>query len=83
MKKEKGRENVEKVKQYKKVIEDELKQHCSDILGLLTDHLIKNAGNCEANVFYKKMKGDYHRYIAEFSKGTERSGAEDDSEAAY
>lgn len=83
MKKEKGRENVEKVKQYKKVIEDELKQHCNDILALLTDHLIKNSGSSEAGVFYKKMKGDYHRYIAEFSKGQERSTAEDDSEAAY
>jgi len=83
MKKEKGRENVDKVKQYKTVIEDELKQHCNDILLLLTDHLIKNASSSEANVFYRKMKGDYHRYIAEFSKGQERSTAEDDSEAAY
>lgn len=32
---------------------------------LLDDYLIKNAKNHESLVFYKKMKGDYYRYLAE------------------
>ena len=42
--------------------------------GLLDDHLIKNAETNEGKVFYLKMKGDYHRYLAEVTGGTERAG---------
>lgn len=32
---------------------------------LLDDHLIKENEELESKVFYLKMKGDYHRYLAE------------------
>ena len=68
MKKDKGRDNVEKVKEYKRTIEEELNKLCRGVLDLLEKHLCKNAGSPEAQVFYKKMRGDYYRYIAEFAK---------------
>ncbi|SCZ90556.1 BZ3500_MvSof-1268-A1-R1_Chr1-3g02063 [Microbotryum saponariae] len=53
---------------------------CNDILKVLDDHLIPSAQAGESKVFYHKMKGDYHRYLAEFANGDERQKA---SEAAH
>jgi len=64
------------LKDYKKKIEQELFDFCNDILNLLENNLIKGATQAEAKVFFLKMKGDYHRYIAEFA------GAEDHSKAS-
>jgi len=33
--------------------------------------------------FYLKMKGDYHRYLAEFKSGDERKTAAEDTMIAY
>jgi len=41
--------------------------YCNEILGLIDGTLLKKAVNGEARVFYHKMKGDYNRYIAEYS----------------
>ena len=43
-------------------VEKELKDICSDILGLLDKHLIPTASSGESRVFFYKMKGDYHRW---------------------
>lgn len=82
-KKEKGKENVEKVKQYKSQIEEELLKLCRDILDLLTDHLIPNSKEAEAKVFYFKMQGDYYRYIAEFTRASEKDEASNKSRNSY
>ena len=37
----------------------------------------------ESKVFYHKMKGDYHRYLAEFAQGNDRKEAAENSLAAY
>ncbi|CAI0421997.1 unnamed protein product [Linum tenue] len=37
----------------------------------------------QKEVFYLKMKGDYHRYMAEFKVGDERKSAAEDTMLAY
>lgn len=56
---------------------------CSSILQLLDDHLIPTASSGESKVFYLKMKGDYHRYLAEFKTGSDRKDAAEHTLLAY
>jgi 14-3-3 protein epsilon len=46
---------------YKRKIETELEDICSDILEIIKNELIPNSDSDEGKVFYYKMKGDYHR----------------------
>merc|ERR1712230_84736 len=73
-------EQVSKIKEYRSKVEKELTDVCGDILEVLDKHLIPSAQAGESKVFYHKMKGDYHRYLAEFAGGDERSKS---SEAAH
>jgi len=57
------------IRDYKTKIENELLEICNDILSIIEENLIPNSTSEEAKVFYYKMKGDYHRYLAEFQKG--------------
>lgn len=68
---------------YKQEIEKELREICSDILSVLDNNLIKCADEEESKVFYHKMKGDYHRYLAEFSTSEDRKKSAEDSLLAY
>ncbi|KAL5703441.1 hypothetical protein ACHQM5_028531 [Ranunculus cassubicifolius] len=52
-------------------------------LKLLDAHLVPSATSSESKVFYLKMKGDYHRYMAEFKVGAERKEAAEDTMLAY
>ncbi|WZZ22696.1 hypothetical protein YC2023_124083 [Brassica napus] len=84
--KEESRKNEEHaglVKDYRSKVEAELSSVCSGILRLLDEHLIPSAAGSESKVFYMKMKGDYHRYMAEFKSGEERKGAAEDTMVAY
>lgn len=74
---------LDMVRDYRAQIEKELKHVCSDILGVLDKSLIPRASTSESEVFYYKMKGDYHRYLAEFANGEDRQTAADQSLAAY
>ncbi|OBZ90340.1 Protein BMH1 [Choanephora cucurbitarum] len=74
---------VEKIKAYRQKIETELQEVCQDILSVLTDDLIPNAQGGESKVFYYKMKGDYHRYLAEFLTGDARKNAATEAHDAY
>merc|ERR1712146_122446 len=56
---------------------------CDTILGLLDGSLIPGAKDAESKVFYHKMKGDYYRYIAEFTSGDKKSGAANSAKSAY
>lgn len=71
------------VKNYRTQIETELKEICKDVLDILDNHLIVSATTGESKVFYYKMKGDYHRYLAEFATGTDRKDAAESSLVAY
>ncbi|CAN8072792.1 unnamed protein product [Agarophyton chilense] len=69
--------------EYRVSIEKELNQICDDILNLLDKNLIPSAQSGESKVFYYKMKGDYHRYVAEFSGGDARHKSAQSSLDAY
>ena len=56
---------------------------CNDILNVLDKHLIPCSDTGESKVFYYKMKGDYHRYLAEFATANERKEAAENSLVAY
>ncbi|TPX37853.1 hypothetical protein SeMB42_g06839 [Synchytrium endobioticum] len=80
----KGNETqVKKIKEYRQKIEKELTDVCQDILMVLDDHLIPAAEAGESKVFYYKMKGDYHRYLAEFATGDKRKEAASHAHDAY
>jgi len=68
---------------YRERIEKELSAVCQDILDLLEQHLVPNSTTGEPKVFYLKMKGDYHRYVSEYSTGDERQKAGENALAAY
>ncbi|KAJ3527732.1 hypothetical protein NMY22_g9673 [Coprinellus aureogranulatus] len=80
----KGNEaQVQMIKGYREKIEGELAKICEDILDVLDKHLIPSAASGESKVFYHKMMGDYHRYLAEFATGDKRKDSADKSLAAY
>jgi len=80
----KGNEGqVSLIKEYREKIERELAKICEDILEVLDQHLIPSAQSGESKVFYHKMKGDYHRYLAEFAVGDKRKASADKSLEAY
>ncbi|XVF47784.1 hypothetical protein PTKIN_Ptkin03bG0138900 [Pterospermum kingtungense] len=84
--KEGGRKNEEHVvlfKKYRSKIESELLDVCASILTLLESNLIPSATASESKVFYLKMKGDYHRYLAEFKVSDERKAAAEDTMLSY
>lgn len=81
--KEKSEHQVNLIRTYRSKIESELTKICDDILSVLDTHLIPSATTGESKVFYYKMKGDYHRYLAEFSAGDLRDSATNASLEAY
>ncbi|PPS02364.1 hypothetical protein GOBAR_AA18310 [Gossypium barbadense] len=84
--KEEGRGNADHVaviRDYRAKIEAELSEICAGILKLLDENLVPAAGNGDSKVFYLKMKGDYHRYLAEFKTGDDRKSAAENTLTAY
>jgi len=75
--------HVNKIKGYRTKVENELKGICTDILSVLDKHLIPCSSTGESKVFYFKMKGDYHRYLAEFAQADSRKDAAENSLVAY
>ena len=64
-------------------VEKELQDICISILDLLDNHLIPAASTGESKVFYFKMKGDYHRYLAEFKTQEQREESAKHTLEAY
>jgi len=80
----KGNEaHVKQIKGYRSKVETELTDICRDIMNVLDNHLIPSAADDESKVFYYKMKGDYHRYLAEFAQGDDRKNAAELALKAY
>lgn len=76
-------DHVTSIKTYRSKIESELTSICNGILKLLDSNLIRAASTGDSKVFYLKMKGDYHRYLAEFKTGAERKEAAENTLSSY
>ncbi|KAL1812127.1 hypothetical protein DCAR_0624314 [Daucus carota subsp. sativus] len=76
-------DHVATIKEYRAKIEAELSKICDGILKLLDAKLIPAASAGDSKVFYLKMKGDYHRYMAEFKVADERKEAAENTLSAY
>ncbi|KAJ8312761.1 hypothetical protein KUTeg_010134 [Tegillarca granosa] len=75
--------SLEAIREYKATVENELKEICKEVIELLEKTLIPPSSSGESKVFYHKMKGDYHRYLAEFCVGADRKDAAEKSLMAY
>merc|ERR1719231_498955 len=76
-------EKESRIRDYKQRVEQELKDICNDILSVIKNSLIPSADGVEAKVFYLKMAGDYHRYLAEFLVADDRDNATKAASNAY
>jgi len=74
---------VSLIKSYRQQIEGELNKISGEILDVLDKNLLPSSTSGESKVFYCKMKGDYHRYLAEFATGDCRKKASDCSLHSY
>ena len=84
--KEKKNENsifLPLVQEYRRTIESELTQSLQNIINILDSLLIKKAENNESKMYYKKLKGDFNRYIAEYAKDELRERVMKDGLLAY
>ena len=82
----KGRneDDSQRIVEYIEKIENELETLCQKVLDIISDHLLPNAtDDTEAQVFFLKMAGDYHRYITEFKLGEERTVSGNAAEEKY
>ncbi|RRT55742.1 hypothetical protein B296_00012739 [Ensete ventricosum] len=75
--------HVAAIRDYRAKIEAELTSICGGILRVLDERLVPSASAADSKVFYLKMKGDYHRYLAEFKTGSDRKDAAESTLAAY
>ncbi|KAJ7934557.1 14-3-3 domain-containing protein [Mycena leptocephala] len=78
-----GEAQISIIKGYREKIELELTEICDDILDVLDKHLIPSAVSGESKVFYRKMMGDYHRYLAESTASDKRKDSADKALEAY
>merc|ERR1712072_681354 len=69
--------------EYCKKVEAELQGICDTIIQVLGKNLVPSASSAESKVFYHKMKGDYYRYIAEFTEGDAKKAAAESARVAY
>merc|ERR1712038_1034529 len=76
-------DKLKMIKTYRNRVEKELRDICGDILSVLDKHLIPCSDTGESKVFYYKMKGDYHRYLAEFATANDRKEAAENALVAY
>jgi 14-3-3 protein beta/theta/zeta len=70
-------------KQQLKKIEKEIRDICNEVLTLVDKVLIPNANTTDGRIFFKKMKGDYYRYLAEVAAGDERQKMIKESQRFY
>jgi len=83
---QKSTEKEDLASEYRKKIEEELHQVCTDVLNLLDQHLVKeddSNDDAESSVFFLKMKGDYYRYLAEVADKAKKQDVVEKADKAY
>jgi len=75
--------HLSSIREIKERVEDELRRIIDDIQELLDEVLLPNATKNEQKVYYLKLKGDYYRYMAEFTVKEEQEEAMTQAEIAY
>ena len=76
-------QNLSYINEVKNKVEDEMRKICDDLQTVLDKYLIPAAKDVETKVFYMKLKGDYYRYRAEFTGGSENENATNQAENIY
>ena len=71
------------VKEYKNKIYEELKLNRNRAINFIDEYLLKRAKDDKAIVLYYKWKGDFYRYIAEYSEGYIQKQIKDCVSKAY
>lgn len=80
----KGNQNhLAAIKDLRQKVEKELTDICNDVLSLVDKHLVPAATSAESKVFFYKLKGDYHRYVAEYEAASHRKEAAEHALTAY
>lgn len=75
--------NLSGVREIKTKVENEMRKICDDVQGVLDKYLVPNSKDAENKVFYLKLKGDYHRYRAEFTDGQENEDSSNKADQVY
>jgi len=57
---------LKSIQEYKRKIEVELEELCQQVLDIIDEKMLPYSKNPENEIFFKKMKADYLRYLAEF-----------------
>mmetsp|Transcript_28216 Transcript_28216/g.50937 ORF Transcript_28216/g.50937 Transcript_28216/m.50937 type:complete len:243 (+) Transcript_28216:70-798(+) len=68
--------------EYMKKVEKELIDLCNKLINLVEEKLLTMSSAKDASVFYLKMQGDYHRYLAEIHVKGEKEEAQKSYEKA-
>eukprot|EP01121_Diplochlamys_sp_Union-15-3_P014489 TRINITY_DN4618_c0_g2_i2.p1 TRINITY_DN4618_c0_g2~~TRINITY_DN4618_c0_g2_i2.p1 ORF type:complete len:268 (-),score=31.78 TRINITY_DN4618_c0_g2_i2:46-810(-) len=71
------------VKEYREKIENELTNICNEVLSIIDNYLLKHTTYIESKAFFLKMKGDYLRYMAEYSTADLRKEVANKALASY
>ena len=66
-------QTLSNIARYRKIIEGELITLCYELIHLIDDKLIQMSKSHNNEIYFKKMKGDYYRYLAELMSDSEDS----------
>ena len=83
MSEERNPQRVESLQGYMRSKTLTLVSQCMDYIEFISAELLKKSDSKRTDVFCYKLKGDFYRYSAEFSKGEEREEYVDRAQIAY
>ncbi|RKP26930.1 14-3-3-like protein [Syncephalis pseudoplumigaleata] len=76
-------ERAETIGKDKAQIQNELLKICQEFDGVFGDALLRSVSSDECHMLYYKMRGNYHRFMAEFSLAGTCQASIDAAEQAY